>query len=85
MTEFRYYYADWCRFCKIAGPAIERAAESTGIPVRKIDVDIEGVPEDVQGLPTVVLVKDGQEVARKYGAAPQRVYEEMVSAQLNPR
>ncbi len=70
------YWAPWCGPCRTLGPVIEEiAAEHAGaLKVAKVNVDDEPELADlagVQGIPLVVLYRDGRPVARAVGAQPK--------------
>jgi thioredoxin 1 len=64
------FYADWCGPCKMLAPTVEALAAETEAAVVKIDVD-ENQPLaqqfGVQGVPTLVLFADGQQVEQLVG------------------
>ena len=60
--------ASWCVNCKPLGAILE--TNPLSIPL--VEIDIDEHPElaqqyNVRGVPTMVLVEDGQEVTRKVG------------------
>lgn len=69
------FYADWCGPCRMVGPIIEEIAEERDdVIVGKINVDND--PElaerfNVFNIPTIVVLKDGEEVDRLMGARPK--------------
>lgn len=69
------FWADWCGPCKMLAPVIEALGdeyEGKAI-VGKINVDDEqelAIRYGVMSIPTVIVFKDGQEVARKVGVMP---------------
>jgi len=69
------FYADWCGPCRMVGPIIEEIAEERDdVIVGKINVDND--PElaerfNVFSIPTIVVLKDGEEVDRLMGARPK--------------
>ncbi len=69
------FYADWCGPCRMVLPIVEEiAGERDDIVVAKINVDDE--PElaerfGVFSIPTLVVMKNGQEVSRASGARPK--------------
>ncbi|HSN33952.1 MAG TPA: thioredoxin TrxC [Ideonella sp.] len=68
------YWADWCGPCKMMAPQF--AAAAAQLPeVRFAKVDTEASPQAsvrhrIRSIPTLVLFKGGQEVARRSGALP---------------
>ena len=69
------FWAVWCGPCRMMAPAFERAAAELEPRMRLGKVDVDGEPElarrfAVQGIPVLVLVRGGREIARRTGAAP---------------
>ena len=69
------FYADWCGPCKMLAPAVdELAARNIGTAlVAKLNTD--QAPQtsgsfSIRGIPTVIVFKGGEEVARQSGALP---------------
>lgn len=66
------FWAEWCPPCRVLGPTIDQLADrfEGRALVGKVDVDAN---QDlagrfgVQSIPTVVVLKDGQEVERFVG------------------
>ena len=65
------FYADWCGPCKMLSPIVESVAkENEEIKVVKVNVDDEqdlAIEYNVLSIPTLVVIKDGQEVNRSVG------------------
>ena len=65
------FFATWCGPCKIFGPIIESASEEMkDVKFFKVDVDeCEQTARQfgIMSIPTIVVLKDGQEVARNVG------------------
>lgn len=66
-------YATWCGPCKMVVPQLEAAAKQFGSNVRVVKIDSDKNPSfarryQVQGLPTMMLFKDGRLVDRLEGA-----------------
>ncbi len=65
------FYATWCGPCKMLHPVLEEVEkEAKEIEIKQIDVD--GAPEvskeyGVMSIPTLILFKNGEEVARNVG------------------
>ena len=72
VTALIDFYADWCGPCKMLAPVIEELAKELepGVLVGKVNVDeVPGVASrfGVMSIPTVVVLKDGQEKQRTVG------------------
>ncbi|MBQ2719291.1 MAG: thioredoxin [Clostridia bacterium] len=69
------FYADWCGPCRLLAPTLEAlAAEAEGYKVAKLNVDT--APElceefRVMSIPTVIVFKNGEPVARAVGVRPR--------------
>jgi thioredoxin 1 len=64
------FWADWCGPCGPTAEELAKAESELRMPVAK--VDIEAAPElatkyGVMSLPTLILLRDGQPVARTSG------------------
>jgi thioredoxin len=69
-------WAPWCGPCRMIAPVLEElATELDGkLVIAKVNVDnLQEIAMDlrVQGIPTLVLFKDGGEADRLVGAAPK--------------
>lgn len=67
------FWAPWCGPCKMMAPAFEQAAQQLEPKVRLAKVNTEeaqdlGMKYGIQAIPTMVIFKDGKEVARQPGA-----------------
>jgi thioredoxin 2 len=67
------FWASWCGPCKMMAPILERTAQerSTSLQVGKVNTDEQ--PElaarfNIRSIPTLILFRDGQELARQSGA-----------------
>jgi len=76
------FYATWCGPCKMLSPVVEAVAnENEDIKVVKVNVDDAqdlAIQYQVMSIPTVVIIKDGQEVNRNVGMASKSQILEMV-------
>ncbi len=69
------FYADWCAPCRMIGPVLEQVAkENDDILVVKVNVDENqalAVEYGVRGIPSLLLFKDGKQVASRAGFMPK--------------
>jgi thioredoxin 2 len=68
-------WAPWCGPCRIVEPGVERAAGSLAGRLKVVKVNLDQAPRTaerlgVQGIPTLLLLRHGREVARQVGAVP---------------
>ncbi len=65
------FYADWCGPCKMIAPFIEEIAnERDDITVGKVNVDDNAdiaMKYNISSIPTLIVFKDGKEIARAVG------------------
>lgn len=80
------FYADWCGPCKMIAPILEQLSdEREDFKIVKIDVDANqktAVEFGVRNIPTLLIVKDGVEVARQVGFVPKPKLVTLIEAQL---
>ena len=68
-------WAPWCGPCKMVAPGVERAAREFAGRLKVIKVNVDDAPGvsarfGVQGIPTLLLLRDGEPIARQVGALP---------------
>ena len=72
------FYADWCGPCKMMSPIIDSIAEEVGdaAKVGKINVDENqelAEKYEVMSIPTILIIKGGEEVKRFVGVTDKSV------------
>ena len=78
------FHATWCGPCKVLSPILEELDdEIEGVEFVKLDVDqhpqIAGQYQ-VMGVPTVVILKDGEVKDRFVGVQPKEVIKEKITS-----
>ena len=75
------FWAEWCGPCRAIAPALEEIAKDLQgkVTVAKINIDenpATPMKYRVQGIPTLMLFKNGQVAATKVGSLPKgKLYE----------
>ena len=82
------FWAEWCGPCRMVGPIVEQLAQSLKgkVKVSKLNVDQnQDIAEkyNIQSIPSLVLFKNGNEIARIVGFSPKEKYEKFVNNALN--
>lgn len=76
------FYADWCGPCQMLSPIVEKVAEENeDIKVVKLNIDEEqdlAIQYGVMSIPTLVVVKNGQEENRVVGLVSKSEVEELI-------
>jgi thioredoxin 2 len=68
-------WATWCGPCRMVSPALEQVAGELAGQLKLVKVDIDRAPKiaarfDVQAVPTLLVMRGGEVIARQAGAAP---------------
>lgn len=81
------FWAEWCGPCRMLAPVIDRIAQANAgkITVGKINVDENPqVPQQygIQGIPTLLLFKGGDEVQRLVGFQSEENIQRIIDESL---
>lgn len=70
------FWAEWCGPCKMVAPIVNQIAEEYDGKLRVVKVNADANPDllseyGVMGIPTLLLMKDGEAVERIAGYQPK--------------
>jgi thioredoxin 2 len=70
------FWAPWCGPCRMVSPVVEKLGRDFNGRLKVVKLNTDEAPAvsarfDIKGIPLLVLMRDGQEVDRLVGAAPE--------------
>jgi thioredoxin len=70
------FWADWCVPCHMVSPVVEEIARDQAGKLRTVKMNVDDNPEtpgkyNVRSIPTLILFKDGEVMARVVGVKPK--------------
>jgi thioredoxin 1 len=74
MKTVLYFSMEGCGPCKMFWPTVHEVTTAMSIPVNKVDAQRSkdlASQYQITGVPTVIVLKDGQPVYRKTGVIPK--------------
>ncbi|WP_341753889.1 thioredoxin [Candidatus Tisiphia endosymbiont of Dioctria rufipes] len=79
------FWAEWCGPCKMLTPIIEELSKALVGKVKIVKMDIDKNPNipsslGIRSIPTIILFKDGKQLATKTGVFPKNIIEEWIKA-----
>ena len=81
------FWASWCGPCKQIAPALEEISDELSNEVTILKLNIDENPDaptkyGVQGIPTMILFKNGEVAATQIGAIPKSALKDWVQRGL---
>ena len=77
------FWAEWCGPCKMIGPVLNELARTYQDKIKVVKINVDEEPDlaatfNIQSIPTLLFVKNGQVVKQQIGAVPRQVLEKIV-------
>ncbi len=80
-------WAPWCAPCRVIGPIVEELAENYNglVKIGKLNADENVMASrlSVSGIPTILFIRNGQEVDRVVGAVPKSYLEDKIKYHIS--
>lgn len=81
------FWAEWCGPCRMLAPILDQLSEEMGAKIKIVKMNIDENPETpskfgVRGIPTMLLFKEGKQIATKVGVQLKNVLQEWINSSL---
>jgi thioredoxin 1 len=81
------FWAQWCAPCRSLAPIVDAPAKQYAGAARIMKLNVDDNPEvteryHVQGIPTLIMFRDGEEKQRMVGVARKEVIAQAIDAQI---
>ena len=82
------FWAPWCGPCRMVAPVVAKMAHAYAGRLKVVKLNIDNAPAiasrfGVQGIPLLLLLRDGQEIDRVVGAVPPAALQEFLGQHLS--
>src|SRR5690606_38858197 len=79
------FFATWCGPCKMMTPILDELKKRVGNTASIIKIDVDKSPQaaaayQVQGVPTLILFKNGKIIWRQSGVVQAKELEQLINA-----
>jgi thioredoxin 1 len=77
------FWAEWCGPCRMIGPVLKELAQVYKDKIKVVKINVDQEPDlaakfNIQSIPTLLFVKNGQVVKQQIGAVPRQVLDKII-------
>ena len=81
------FFATWCGPCRMLSPVLECVSEDYEDKVKCVKLDVDEASDiakdySVMSIPTLIIIKNGEEVAKTVGALGAEALEEWIDSNI---
>ena len=81
------FFATWCGPCRMLSPVLESVSEDYEGKVKFVKLDVDEASDiakdySVMSIPTLIIIKNGEEVAKQVGALGAEALEEWIDENI---
>ncbi|MBE3064665.1 MAG: thioredoxin [Spirochaetes bacterium] len=81
------FWAEWCGPCRMIGPVLKELAQVYKEKIKVVKINVDQEPDlaakfNIQSIPTLLFVKNGQVVKQQIGAVPRQLLEKTIKELL---
>jgi thioredoxin 1 len=82
------FWAEWCGPCRMVSPILEKLGESMSDKIKIVKLNVDENQElalnyGIRSIPSLLIFRDGKEIARTVGVATEQSYEKFVHSSLS--
>ena len=82
------FWAEWCGPCRMVSPILEKLGETMSDEIKIVKLNVDENQEiaqnyEIRSIPSLLIFREGKEIARTVGAATEQTYEKFVKNSLS--
>jgi thioredoxin 1 len=82
------FWAEWCGPCRMVSPILEKLGEAMSNEIKIVKLNVDENQEialnyGIRSIPSLLIFREGKEIARTVGAATGQTYEKFVKTSIS--